>query len=80
VLATPAIETVDIAELHFLVQVDLSMHQRTVEAVRSLLGPPAAQVAPNLSSSAQYRLVTRHRATALVPPAADGGPFSLAAL
>jgi pimeloyl-ACP methyl ester carboxylesterase len=80
VLATPAIETVDIAEQHFLVQVDQSLHQRTVEAVRSLLGPPAAQVAPNLSSSAQYRLVTRHRATALVPPAADGGPFSLAAL
>jgi pimeloyl-ACP methyl ester carboxylesterase len=80
VLATPAIETVDIAEQHFLVQVDQSLHQRTVDAVRSLLGPPAAQAAPNLNSSAQYRQVTHDRTTALLGPLADGGQFSVAGL
>jgi pimeloyl-ACP methyl ester carboxylesterase len=80
VLATPAIETVDIAEQHFLVQVDQSLHQRTVEAVRSLLGPPAAQATPNLNSSAQYRQVPHDRATALVGPSGDGGRLSVARL
>ena len=61
VLATPAIETVDIAEQHFLVQVDQSLHQRTVDAVRSLLG--ASAQAPNLNVG-QFRQVAHERATA----------------
>jgi pimeloyl-ACP methyl ester carboxylesterase len=75
VLATPAIETVDIAEQHFLVQVDQSLHQRTVEAVRSLLGPASAQAAPNLSA-APYRQAARDRTTARTHPPADRTNFA----
>jgi hypothetical protein len=73
VLDTPAIETVDIAEQHFLVQVDQSLHQRTVDAVRSLVSPASARTVPNLNSSIQYRQVTRDRTTVLVRPSADPG-------
>ena len=73
VLATPAIETVDIAEQHFLVQVDQSLHQRTVDAVRSLVSPASARAVPNLNSSSQYRQVTRDRTTVLMRPSADRG-------
>jgi pimeloyl-ACP methyl ester carboxylesterase len=52
--AGPPIETVDIAEQHFLVQVDQSLHQRTVDAVRSLVSPASARAAPNLNPG-QYR-------------------------
>ena len=79
-LAIPAIETVDIAEQHFLVQVDQSLHQRTVDAVRSLVAPASARAAPNLNSSAQYRQVAHDRTTALVRPSADRGQFSVAGL
>jgi pimeloyl-ACP methyl ester carboxylesterase len=40
------IENLDIAEQHFLVQVDQSLHQRTLEAVRSLASPPSAAAVP----------------------------------
>jgi len=80
VVAAPAIETVDIAEQHFLVQVDQSLHQRTVDAVRSLVALPSAQAAPNLNSSAQYRQVAHDRTTALVRPSAGRGQFSVAGL
>ena len=80
VLAGPAIENVDIAEQHFLVQVDQSLHQRTVDAVRSLVSPASARAAPNLNSSAQYRQVAHDRTTALVRPTADRGQFSVAGL
>jgi pimeloyl-ACP methyl ester carboxylesterase len=65
VLAAPAIETVDIAEQHFLVQVDQSLHQRTVEAVRSLVSPPSARAAPSLNAG-QY--VIRHPEVAAERP------------
>ena len=71
--ATPAIETVDIAEQHFLVQVDQSLHQRTVDAVRSLLAPASARAVPNLNWSAQYRQVTHDRTTSLVRGVAGRG-------
>jgi pimeloyl-ACP methyl ester carboxylesterase len=80
IFAAPAIETVDIAEQHFLVQVDQSLHQRTVDAVRSLVTPASARAAPNLNASAQYRQVTHDRTTALVRPSADRGQFSVARL
>ena len=80
VLATPAIETVDIAEQHFLVQVDQSLHERTVDAVRSLVSPASARAAPNLNASAQYRQVTHDRTTALVRSSADRGQFLVARL
>jgi pimeloyl-ACP methyl ester carboxylesterase len=73
VLATPAIETVDIAEQHFLVQVDQSLHQRTVDAVRSLVSPASARAVPNLNWSTQYRQLAPDRTTALVRPPADRG-------
>jgi pimeloyl-ACP methyl ester carboxylesterase len=73
VLDTPAIETVDIAEQHFLVQVDQSLHQRTVDAVRSLVSPASARAVPNLNSSSQYRQVVRDRTTVLMHPSADRG-------
>jgi pimeloyl-ACP methyl ester carboxylesterase len=79
VLAGPAIETVDIAEQHFLVQVDQSLHQRTVDAVRSLVSPASVRAAPNLNAG-QYRQVARDRTTALVRPSADRGRFSVAGL
>jgi len=79
VLAGPAIETIDIAEQHFLVQVDQSLHQRTVDAVRSLVSPASARAAPNLNAG-QYRQVARDRTTALVRRSADRGQFSVAGL
>jgi hypothetical protein len=69
-LATPAIETVDIAEQHFLVQVDQSLHQRTVDAVRSLLNPAAAQAAPSLNAG-HLRQSAHDRVTARTRPPAD---------
>ena len=80
VLAGPAIENVDIAEQHFLVQVDQSLHQRTVDAVRSLVSPASARAATNLNSSAQYRQVAHNRTTALISPSADRGQLSVAGL
>jgi len=80
VLAGPTIETVDIAEQHFLVQVDQSLHQRTVDAVRSLVSPVTARAAPNPNSSAQYRQVAHDRTTALMRPSTDRGQFSVAGL
>jgi pimeloyl-ACP methyl ester carboxylesterase len=79
-LAGPSIETVDIAEQHFLVQVDQSLHQRTVDAVRSLVNPPLARAVPSLNSSAQYRQAAHDRTTAPVRPLADRGQFSVAGL
>jgi pimeloyl-ACP methyl ester carboxylesterase len=76
-VAAPAIETVDIAEQHFLVQVDQSLHQRTVEAVRSLISPAQVRAAPNLSVG-QYRHVARDRAAALARPSVDRVHFSVA--
>jgi pimeloyl-ACP methyl ester carboxylesterase len=78
VIAAPSIETVDIAEQHFLVQVDQSLHQRTVDAVRSLVNPPSARAAPNLFAR-QYP-VAHDRTTALVRASADRGQFSVAGL
>ncbi len=79
VLAMPAIETVDIAEQHFLVQVDQSLHQRTVDAVRSLLAPASAQAAPSLNA-VRSRQRAHERATALIRPSVDRGQVSVARL
>jgi pimeloyl-ACP methyl ester carboxylesterase len=81
----PAIETVDIAEQHFLVQVDQSLHQRTVDAVRSLVAPVSAQAAPSLNAArilnaVQSRQMAHDRATALVRPSVDRGQVSVARL
>ena len=77
-IAAPSIETVDIAEQHFLVQVDQSLHQRTVDAVRSLVNPPSARAAPNLF--ARQNPIAHDRTTALVRASADRGQFSVAGL
>jgi pimeloyl-ACP methyl ester carboxylesterase len=66
--ASPAIENLDIAEQHFLVQVDQSLHQRTFEAVRALASPPAASAVPNLNAG-QVKPVAHDRTTALMAPA-----------
>jgi pimeloyl-ACP methyl ester carboxylesterase len=76
-VAGSAIENLDIAEQHFLVQVDQSLHQRTVEAVRALASPPAASAAPNLNAG-QVKLVARDRTTGLTLPAANQVRVSLA--
>ncbi len=64
-----AIENLDIAEQHFLVQVDQSLHQRTLEAVRTLASSPAASAAPSLNAGQSKS--GRDRTTALTLPRAD---------
>ena len=74
---SPAIENLDIAEQHFLVQVDQSLHQRTVEAVRSLVSAPSAGAAPNLDAG-QFKPVARDRTTDLKRLPVDQIHLSLA--
>jgi pimeloyl-ACP methyl ester carboxylesterase len=76
-ISSPAIENLDIAEQHFLVQVDQSLHQRTVEAVRSLVSAPSAGAAPNLDAG-QFKPVTRDRTTDLKRLPVDQIHLSLA--
>jgi pimeloyl-ACP methyl ester carboxylesterase len=70
------IENLDIAEQHFLVQVDQSLHQRTLEAVRALVSPPSAAAVPALNAG-QPKPVAHDRA-ALMRPQADPVHLSLA--
>jgi pimeloyl-ACP methyl ester carboxylesterase len=74
--AASSIENLDIAEQHFLVQVDESLHQRTLEAVRALATPPAASAAPNLNAG--QAKPARDRTTALALPRADRDNVSVA--
>ena len=76
-VASATIENLDIAEQHFLVQVDQSLHQRTVEAVRSLVSPPSAAATPTLNAG-QLKPVAHDRTTALMRPPADPVHLSVA--
>lgn len=76
-VASATIENLDIAEQHFLVQVDQSLHQRTVEAVRSLMSPPSAAATPTLNAG-QLKPVAHDRTTALMRPSADPVHLSVA--
>jgi len=76
-VASANIENLDIAEQHFLVQVDQSLHQRTVDAVRSLVSPPSAAAAPT-QNIGQFKPVAHDRTTALMRRPAAPVHLSLA--
>jgi pimeloyl-ACP methyl ester carboxylesterase len=59
----PSIETIDIAEQHLLVQVDQSLHQRTVEAVRALTSAAPTRSDPALALAQNRRAPHGHAFT-----------------
>ena len=75
---SPSIETINIAEQHMLVQVDQSLHERTVKAVRALAGATPARSESSLASihcrrvaHCQAPMVTRRSGDRVLLSSAD---------
>lgn len=71
----PSIETVDIAEQHLLVQLDQSLHERTVEAVRALADAARSE---SILASRQNRQVAHGHAFTVTRRSRDRVLFSVA--
>jgi pimeloyl-ACP methyl ester carboxylesterase len=76
---SPSIETVNIAEQHLLVQVDQSLHEHTVKAVRALTGATPARSESSLASL-HCRQVAHCQALAVARQSGDRGLLSIADL
>jgi hypothetical protein len=76
---SPAIETVDIAEQHLLVQIDQSLHEQTVKAVQALAAPTRAQTESRVASLACKRVALCRALSAMRRPG-DQGLFAIAEL
>ncbi len=75
----PTIETVNIAEQHFLVQIDQSLHEQTVKAVRALAAATPARTEVRLASLPCKRVALCQALNAMRQPE-DRGLFSIAEL